>query len=132
MAGQNLDSRTSRRTVLAGGSKLAYVAPLVAASISLDAIDARAQEPTPGVGGADECLHSDGPFFNNGVKVADEGGCMQACKTACGGGGGSACNRICDACKNPPGNGNPCPDTSYCDAASYQCIGGVQVYLPTA
>jgi hypothetical protein len=127
-------ARASRRRILATGGKLAYAAPLVAASYTLNAQKAGAQEVVSpgGVGGTGQCLHSAGPFFNNGVKVADEGGCMQACKTACNGGGGSACSRICGVCKNPPGDGNPCPDDSYCEATSYQCVNGSQVYSPAA
>jgi hypothetical protein len=105
---EQLQSRPTRRTVVATGVKLAYVAPIVAASFKLNGVNAQALSP---VGG---CFHSTGI----------NGGCMPACTSA--GFTGAQCGVICGtgqstgACPVGQGGDNPCCNPGYCDPANYR------------
>jgi hypothetical protein len=103
--------------VVATGVKLAYAAPIVAASFKVSGVLAQALSP---VGG---CFHSTGT----------NGGCMPACTSA--GFTGNQCNDICGngqttgACPVGQGGGNPCCNPGYCDPANYEVgAGGDPVY----
>jgi len=106
-------SRATRRTVVATGVKLAYAAPVLAASFKLSAINAFAAVS----GGF--CGHSTGP----------NGGCMGACTSAVEGAGctmaGKKCGVICGtgqsvgACSAGQGENNPYCNPGYCDPANY-------------
>ena len=106
---QIADSPT-RRTIVKTGVKLAYVAPIVAASFKVSAVNAQAPiSPPPQEG----CFHSTGT----------NGGCMPACTSA--GFTGAQCGPICGtgqftgACPVGQGGDNPCCNPGYCDPANY-------------
>jgi hypothetical protein len=107
-ATEQLQTRPTRRTVVATGVKLAYAAPIVAASFKVSAINALAQ-----VSPVAPCGHSTGP----------NGGCKGACTSA--GFTGDQCNVICGngqttgACPVGQGGDNPCCNPGYCDPANY-------------
>jgi hypothetical protein len=107
----------TRRRVAAAGAKLAYTAPLVAASMKLAARGAEAAIS----GGF--CGHSTGP----------NGGCKGACAAA--GFTGNQCNRFCGngqfvgACPVGQGGGNPCCNAGYCDPANFRRVGGQPAYV---
>ena len=100
---EQLHSRSTRRTVVATGAKLAYAAPIVAASFKVSGVNAQAISP---IGG---CFHSTGT----------NGGCMPACTSA--GFTGTQCGPICGtgqstgACPVGQGGDNPCCNPGYCD-----------------
>jgi hypothetical protein len=123
--GETLDTATTRRRVLKIGAKLAYAAPLVAATMKLSAHGVSATAVISG--GGDFCGHSTGP----------NGGCKGACTAS--GCTGNACNPICGngqfvgACPVGHGGDNPCCNPGYCNPGNYTCEGGVAVYHgPTA
>jgi len=109
-------SRSTRRTVVATGVKLAYAAPVLAASFKLSAINAFAA-----VSGGGNCGHSTGP----------NGGCMGACTSALEAANcpqpGNQCNDICGngqvtgACPVGQGNDNPCCNPGYCVPGNFTC-----------
>jgi hypothetical protein len=107
---EQLQSRPTRRTVVATGAKLAYAAPIVAASFNVSAINALAAV-SPGV----TCVHS--------LVAPGFVGCMPACTSA--GLTGDQCNDICGngqtpgACPVGEGNENPCCNPGYCDPGNY-------------
>ena len=68
----------TRRTIVKTGVKLAYVAPIVAASFKVSGVNAQTISPIK-----DNCFHSTGT----------NGGCMPACTSA--GLTGDQCNDIC-------------------------------------
>jgi hypothetical protein len=119
---EQLHSRSTRRTVVATGAKLAYAAPIVAASFKMSGVNAQALSP---VGG---CFHSTGT----------NGGCMPACTSA--GFTGAQCGPICGtgqftgACPVGQGGDNPCCNPGYCVPTNYSAgAGGNPVYVgPTA
>jgi hypothetical protein len=104
---QTADSPT-RRTIVKTGVKLAYVAPIVAASFKVSGVNAQTISPIK-----DNCFHSTGT----------NGGCMPACTSA--GLTGDQCNDICGngqtpgACPVGEGNENPCCNPGYCDPGNY-------------
>jgi hypothetical protein len=112
MDGIDLEDRitdaTTRRTIVKTGVKLAYVAPIVAASFKLNGVLAQTISP---VGG---CFHSTGT----------NGGCMPACTSA--GFTGAQCGVICGtgqstgACPVGQGGGNPCCNPGYCVPTNYR------------
>jgi hypothetical protein len=107
---EQLDSQSTRRTVVATGVKLAYAAPIVAASLKVSTLSAYAAV-TPG---AVNCFHS----------LPDPGtaGCMGACQRS-GDGCGASCQVICNVlCPNIPGAGNDreCLDVRACLDASFE------------
>ena len=61
---EQLQSRPTRRVVVATGAKLAYTVPIVAASLKVSGVSAQAVGPRGGI-----CVHSSGT----------NGGCMPAC-----------------------------------------------------
>src|SRR5215208_3750317 len=96
---QIADSPT-RRTIVKTGVKLAYAAPIVAASFKVSAVNAQAPiSPPPQEG----CFHSTGT----------NGGCMPTC-TDLAGFTGAQCGVICGtgqstgACSVGQGEGNEC------------------------
>jgi hypothetical protein len=101
---EQLHSRPTRRTVVATGVKLAYAAPIVAASFKVSTVNAQVgvSPVTP------PCGHSTGP----------NGGCMGACTSR--GFTGQQCGIICGtgqstgACPVGQGDDNPCCDPGYC------------------
>jgi hypothetical protein len=105
---EQLHSPSTRRAAVATGVKLAYAAPIVAASFKLSGVNAQALSP---VGG---CFHSTGT----------NGGCQPACTSA--GFTGNQCNNICGngqdtgACPVGQGGNNPCCNPGYCDPANYE------------
>jgi hypothetical protein len=119
---QIADSPT-RRTIVKTGVKLAYVAPIVAASFKVSGVNAQTISPIK-----DNCFHSTGT----------NGGCMPACTSA--GFTGAQCGPICGtgqftgACPVGQGGGNPCCNPGYCVPANYSAgAGGNPVYTgPTA
>jgi hypothetical protein len=112
-----VDSQSTRRTVVATGVKLAYVAPIVAASLKVSALSASAA-----VTGA-FCGHS----------VGTNGGCMGACTSArlpvkvcdviCGTG------QIVGACPVVPGSDNPCCNPGYCIPANFKLTNTGGAYI---
>ena len=109
------DSPT-RRTIVKTGVKLAYVAPIVAASFKVSAVNAQAPiSPPPQEG----CFHSTGT----------NGGCMPACTNG-GRFTGAQCGVICGtgnpnnpddgACPVGQGGDNPCCNPGYCDPDNYE------------
>lgn len=119
-------SRATRRAVVATGVKVAYTAPILAASFKLSASKAFAIS-----GGF--CGHSTGT----------NGGCLPACTAAADAHHcpqpGNQCNDICGqgqstgACPVGQGGDNPCCNPGYCDPANYICsnTGGVKYTGPT-
>jgi hypothetical protein len=109
---QIADSPT-RRTIVKTGVKLAYVAPIVAASFKVSGVLAQTISPIK-----DNCFHSTGT----------NGGCMPACTSA--GLTGDQCNDICGngqttgACPVGQGGDNPCCNPGYCDPANYDVATG--------
>jgi hypothetical protein len=109
---QTADSPT-RRTIVKTGVKLAYVAPIVAASFKVSGVLAQTISPIK-----DNCFHSTGT----------NGGCMPACTSA--GLTGDQCNDICGngqttgACPVGQGGDNPCCNPGYCDPANYDVATG--------
>ena len=107
-------STTTRRRVVKTGAKIAYAAPLVAASMHLSRSSGLAVSPV----GGDVCAHS----------IGINGGCMGACAAA--GCTGNVCNDICGNGQNPgacpPGTGddNPCCNAGYCVPSNYTCPAG--------
>jgi hypothetical protein len=105
---EQLDSRSTRRVVVATGVKLAYTVPIVAASLKLSTLSASAA-----VTGA-FCGHS----------VGTNGGCMPAC-TNNGRFTGKQCGVICGtgqsvgACPVGQGGDNPCCNPGYCNPANF-------------
>jgi len=101
-------SRPTRRAVVATGVKLAYVAPILAASFKLSASNAFAIAAISG----GFCGHSTGP----------NGGCMGACTSKFT---GAECGPICvtgqstGACPVGQGGDNPCCNAGYCDPANF-------------
>jgi len=110
---EQLQSRPTRRAVVATGAKLAYTVPILAASLKVSGVNAAV--PISPVGG---CFHSSGT----------NGGCMPACTSA--GLTGNQCNDICGngqstgACPVGTGGGNPCCNPGYCDPANYSVATG--------
>lgn len=108
----------TRRFITAVGVKLAYTAPLVAASLKLTTRGVEAA-----ISGAVFCGHSTGP----------NGGCKGACTSA--GFTGNQCNRICGngqflgACPVGQGGGNPCCNAGYCEPANFRRVGGQPSYV---
>ena len=115
-------SRLTRRTIVSTGTKLAYAAPVMAASIKLGTLSASATH-TPGHEGVnDSCEHS------IGTGAFDPEGCKGTCKDKCPSGNelildsnaSDPCEQLCDAlCKNQQGNICDCDDA--CDPASFTC-----------
>jgi hypothetical protein len=116
---ESLSNQTTRRTVVKTGVKLAYAAPLVAATMKLSAQGVFAAQS----GGLTFCGHSTcaGP---DGV-ILNTCGCMQACAAA--GGTGNTCNDICGdgqhtgLCPVGQGGNNPCCSLDLCDPANFTC-----------
>jgi hypothetical protein len=106
---EQLNSRPTRRVVVATGAKLAYTVPIVAASLKVSGVNAQAISPIK-----DNCFHSSGT----------NGGCMPACTSVLG--TGNLCNDICGngqttgACPVGQGGDNPCCNPGYCDPANYE------------
>jgi hypothetical protein len=106
--------QVTRRTVVATGAKLAYAAPIVAASFKVSGVNAQAISP---VGG---CFHSTGT--NGGcmptcTSVVEAAGCTQAgqkCGVICGTG------QSAGACPVGQGGDNPCCNAGYCDPANFE------------
>ena len=109
-------SRTTRRTVVATGAKLAYAAPLVAASLKVSTLGAFAA-----VTGAVICTHSlEDPGF---------AGCKPACTST--GLSGDVCEDLCRVgCPVGQGNENPCCSSAFCDPASFDPIAGTGPSCP--
>jgi hypothetical protein len=108
-------SRLTRRTIVSTGTKLAYAAPVVAASMKLGT---RLGFAASGTGGENEgCFHS----LN--------GGCMGACAASCKGDAGAdspdpnsadVCAQLCDAlCPVGSGGDNPCSTPEACLASHF-------------
>jgi hypothetical protein len=99
---------TTRRTIIATGAKLAYAAPLVAASVKVSEVNAQ-------VFSGGFCGHSTGI----------NGGCMSACTTARFPFTEAQCGVICGtgqitgACPVGQGGDNPCCNPGYCNPANY-------------
>jgi hypothetical protein len=110
---EQLQSRPTRRVVVATGAKLAYTVPIVAASLKVSGVNAQAISPIK-----DNCFHSSGT----------NGGCMPACTST--GLTGDQCNNICGngqdtgACPVGQGGGNPCCNPGYCDPNNYDVATG--------
>lgn len=120
MYSEGFEGPVTRRKVVITGAKLAYAAPLVAASFHLGARGVGAQGASP-VG----CFHSIG---------GDDGeGCMGACtSTGCTGQACDGCNggaHPCDACCTAAGGHNVCPNADYCDADCFTCTSGVAAFV---
>jgi len=120
---QIADSPT-RRTIVKTGVKLAYVAPIVAASFKVSGVLAQTISPPPLEG----CFHSTGT----------NGGCMPACTNG-GRFTGAQCGVICGtgnpnnpddgACPVGQGGDNPCCNPGYCVPTNYSAgTGGNPVY----
>jgi hypothetical protein len=113
---EQLHARSTRRTVVATGAKLAYAAPIVAASFKVSGVYAQ----TAISGGF--CGHSTGT----------NGGCLPACTSA--GFTGAQCGPICGtgqstgACPVGQGGDNPCCNPGYCDPGNYSNVDGNPVY----
>jgi hypothetical protein len=109
---EQLHSPSTRRAAVATGVKLAYAAPIVAASFKVSMSNALAISPV------DNCFHSSGT----------NGGCMPACTSVLG--TGNLCNDICGngqttgACPVGTGGGNPCCNPGYCVPANYDAVTG--------
>jgi len=113
-------SRATRRAVVATGVKVAYAAPILAASFKVSASNALAIS-----GGL--CAHSSGT----------NGGCLPACTSAATAKNcpqpGNQCNDICGngqttgACPVGTGEGNPCCNPGFCDPGNYICTNTQQV-----
>jgi hypothetical protein len=107
---EQLQSRPTRRVVVATGAKLAYTVPIVAASLKVSGVNAQAISPIK-----DNCFHSSGT----------NGGCMPTC-TDLAGFTGAQCGVICGtgtstgACSVGQGEGNECCNPGYCDPANYR------------
>jgi hypothetical protein len=105
---EQLNSRPTRRVVVATGAKLAYTVPIVAASFKVSTLSASAAVT------GDFCGHS----------VGTNGGCMPAC-TNNGRFTGTQCGVICGtgqntgACPVRQGGDNPCCNAGYCDPANF-------------
>jgi hypothetical protein len=114
------DSRATRRVVVATGVKLAYAAPILAASFKVSGVLAQAGVSPP----VDNCFHSSGT----------NGGCMPTC-TELAGFTGNQCNDICGdgqttgACPVGTGGGNPCCNPGYCDPDNFGLVNGVATYV---
>jgi hypothetical protein len=96
-----LQRTTTRRTVVATGAKLAYAAPLLAASFQLGARGAGAQT----ISG----------FCGHSVGGPDGKGCMSACGQKCPPGSGAVCDGQDSDPNNPDGGQGPC--WTYCPGA---------------
>jgi hypothetical protein len=116
---EQLDSQSTRRTVVATGVKLAYVAPIVAASLKVSTLGASAAV----TGGGVICTHSlEDPGF---------AGCLPACTSVpgcngnlCDGFGGPADETPgpCEDCRG--GEENVCPCDNYCRPGCFTCPAG--------
>jgi hypothetical protein len=124
---EKLTTATTRRSVVKTGVKLAYAAPLVAASFKLSARGAGAQTLSPTE--EEACNHS------NGLN----GGCMGACTSSdaadtCGS-GGNFCDGVdidpdspsgqgpCqEFCPSGQGGENPCCNPGLCDSGNFVCL----------
>jgi len=115
---EQLQSRPTRRVVVATGAKLAYTVPIVAASLKVSGVNAAV--PISPVGG---CGHSTGP----------NGGCMGACTST--GFTGAQCGPICGtgqftgACPVGQGGDNPCCNPGYCNPDNFGLVNGVATYV---
>ena len=116
-------SEPTRRVVVVTGVKLAYAAPLVAASLKVSTLGASA------VTGAVQCVHS--------LVAPGFVGCMPSCTSA--GFKGKDCGVICGTGQNvglcPVGKGdeNPCCNPGLCDPANFVLEKRVVKYVgPTA
>src|SRR5215211_8943073 len=99
---EQLESRSTRRVVVATGAKLAYAAPIVAASLKVSALSASAAVT--------------GGFCGHSVGTND------GCKGACAAAGllGNECEAICSvACPVGQGGDNPCCSPIFCDPATF-------------
>jgi hypothetical protein len=120
-------SRLTRRTIVKTGTKLAYTAPVVAASMKLGTRSTRAQDEVVspgGVGNPGFCGHSIGgePFDPEGCK----GTCNDACPQNEADFAGrdsqtkNPCEEVCEAlCKVD--QGNECVSDDACSPACFTC-----------
>jgi len=114
-------SRLTRRTIVKTGTKLAYAAPVVAASMKLGARSAGAQDTVSGgVGNPGFCGHS------IGTEPFDTEGCKGTCNTACpqnfeaDSETKNPCEEVCEAlCKVD--QGNECVSDDACSPACFTC-----------
>lgn len=117
-------SRLTRRTIVKTGTKLAYAAPIVAASMKLGTRSAGAVSP---LGVRDFCGHSTESYVGDDAIV--EGGCKAACKATCGGADDFSlldaqdpCEQVCATlCPTGSGNNNQCSTDAACDSANFTC-----------
>ena len=108
---ERLAAPTTRRTVIKTGARLAYAAPLLAASVHFGAGSALATIISPGA-----CFHSSDIPGQGCKETCTATGCSgQACD-GCSGGA-----HPCDACCTAAGLGNVCPSTSYCNPDCFAC-----------
>jgi len=122
---EQLQSRPTRRVVVATGAKLAYTVPIVAASLKVSGLNAAA------ISGGGICAHSSGT----------NGGCLPTCTARAVATGcpnpGNQCNDICGngqatgACPVGSGGGNPCCDPAFCEPGNYTCVAGKVVSAAT-
>jgi len=116
---KTVSARMTRRTIVSTGTKLAYAAPVMAASIKLGTRSAGAVSPG-GVRDDDFCGHSTGDDGFGGTE-----GCKGACKGVCGGDASvdatnDPCEQICaNFCKEAQGNVCECGDL--CNPAHFSC-----------
>ena len=119
-------SRLTRRTIVSTGTKLAYAAPVMAASIKLSGRGASAQAtPTPGTGGVRTfCGHSVQAIDNG--PITEDWGCMQACKAQCAGGdttdNSDPCSQVCNTLCPIGTNDRECLCDEACDTENFSCL----------
>jgi hypothetical protein len=122
-------SRLTRRTIVKTGTKLAYAAPVVAASMKLGTRSAWAQDEVVspgGVGNPGFCGHSVGA---DGNPADGNEGCKGACKSTCGGAAGDfdtldaqdPCEQICDSLCPIGTTDRQCGSTAACDPDNFTC-----------
>jgi len=115
-------SRLTRRTIVKTGTKLAYAAPVVAASMKLGMRTAAAV--SGGVGNPGFCGHSVGA---DGSPADGDEGCKGACKSTCGGAdfdtldAQDPCEQICDSLCPIGTTDRECASAAACDPANFTC-----------
>jgi hypothetical protein len=118
-------SRLTRRTIVKTGTKLAYAAPVVAASMKLGMRSTSAQVVSDGgVGSPGFCGHSIGgePFDPEGCKGTCNNACPQV-ETLSPGDGSETRNPCEDVCENlcKGEKGNECVSDDACSPACFTC-----------
>ena len=141
---RHLSSGTTRRTIVKTGAKLAYVAPVVAASFTISNLDAAAQGASPGCVGGGRCTVDDdccgGETCVGGicsVEACEGAACGSftqchptadcQCYTAAEGAGVCGCNTFCSEAP-PCTTSGDCAADRFCAVNS--CCGAAGVCLP--